>query len=109
VFLGTGEGGNSTASYICPAWAGTRHNIIWSKRQEGRGGLIAWERKDAIIEGIRGLSEQILKTDSRLAVGRLEEVVVDENIITEEEEEAAPGLQLEVESPDTVVLDPAAA
>jgi hypothetical protein len=109
VFLSTGEGGNSTASYICPAWAGTRHNIIWSKRQEGRSGLIAWERKDAIIEGIRGLSEQILKTDSRLAVGRLEEVVVDENIITEEEEEAAPGLQLEVESPDTVILDPAAA
>jgi hypothetical protein len=111
VFLGTsGAEGHSSASYICPAWAGTRHNIVWSKRQEGRGGLIAWERKEAIIEGIRGLSEEILKTNARLAVGRLEEIVVDNIGITEEgEEDAEGGLQLEIESADTVILDPAAA
>jgi hypothetical protein len=126
VFLGTGsEGGYSSAGYICPAWAGARHNIVWSKRQEGWGGLIAWERKEAIIQGIRGLAEEILKFDARLAVGKLEEVVVDDNVITEEEEEEEEevvvddnviteeedeesGLQLEVESPDTVILDPPA-
>lgn len=114
VFLDTGVAeGHSAGGYICPAWAGTRHNIVWSKRQEGRGGLIAWGRKEAIIEGIRGLSEQIVKIDSRLSVGRLEEVVVDDNAIEEEEregeEEDVAGLQLEFESPDTVVLDPTAA
>ena len=87
---------------------GTRHNIVWSKRQEGRGGLIAWERKEAVIEGIRGLSEAVLKTDSRLAIGRLEEVVEGDDIIAEEEEERPPGSQLEVESPDAVIADPAA-
>jgi hypothetical protein len=111
VFLGTGGAeGRSGGGYICPAWAGTRHNIVWSKRQEGRGGLIAWERIEAIIEGVRGLSENILKTDARLAVGRLEEVAVEGNVVSEEEEgDAAGGLQLEVEGPDMVVLDPAAA
>lgn len=109
VFLGpSGAEGHSSGGYICPAWAGTRHNVVWSKRQEGRGGLIAWERKEAIIEGIRGLSEEILKTNTRLAVGRLEEVVVDDDIIAEDEEEDAEGgLQLEVESPDAVILNPA--
>jgi hypothetical protein len=73
--------------------------------------LIAWERKEAILEGIRGLTEEILKTDARLAVGRLEEVVVDDNIIAEEEDSPGTesGLQLDVESPDTVILDPPAA
>jgi hypothetical protein len=112
VFLGTGgEGSSSTGGYVCPVWAETRHKTVWSKRQDGRGGLIAWERKEAIIEGIRGLTEELLKNDARLAVGRLEEVVVDDIVIAEEEEEAAgdeSGLQLDVESPDTVVLDPAA-
>jgi hypothetical protein len=83
---------------------------VWSKRQEGRGGLIAWERIEAIIEGVRGLSENILKTDARLAVGRLKEVAVEDNVVSEEGEgDAAGGLQLEVEGPDMVVLDPAAA
>jgi hypothetical protein len=109
VFLGTGEGGTSGTTYICPAWAGTRHNIVWSKRQEGRCGLIAWERKEAIIEGIRGLTEEILKTDSRLGLRRLEEVIVDDNVIAEEGQDEESGLQLEVESPDTVILDPTAA
>jgi len=111
VFLGTGGAeGNSGGGYICPAWAGTRHNIVWSKRQEGRGGLIALERKEAIIEGVRGLSENILKTDARLAAGRLEEVAVEDNVVSEEEEgDAAGGQQLEVGNPDMVVLDPAAA
>jgi hypothetical protein len=112
VFLGTGgEGASFPGEYICPAWAETRHKTVWSKRQEGRGGLIAWERKEAILEGIRGLTEEILKTDARLAVGRLEEVVVDDNIIAEEEDSPGTesGLQLDVESPDTVILDPPAA
>jgi hypothetical protein len=113
VFLGTaGDGASPAGGYVCPPWAETRHKTVWSKRQEGRGGLIAWERTEAIVEGIRGLAEELLKIDARLAVGRLEEVVVDENVIAEEEEEEAladvSGERLDVESPDTVVVDPAA-
>lgn len=74
VFLGSGEDGGT--GYVCPAWAETRHNIVCTKRQEGKAGLVSLERTDAVVEGIRGLTQEILKMDARLAVGRLEDVVV---------------------------------
>jgi hypothetical protein len=87
VFLGSSEDGGT--GYVCPAWAETRHNIVCTKRQEGKAGLVALERTDAVVEGIRGLTQEILKTDSRLAVGRLEEVVVVDETIAEEAEAEA--------------------
>ena len=83
VFLGSGE--DAGTGYVCPAWAETRHNIVCTKRQQGKAGLVSLERTEAVVEGIRGLTQEILKTDSRLAVRRLEEVVVDESIAEEVE------------------------
>jgi hypothetical protein len=84
---------------------------VYSQRLAGRAGLIAWERKDVVVEGVRGLAKAVQRLDARLRIGELEEVVIH---ATPEEpilEEAAPnpaaeedhGLQLDVESPDTVV------
>lgn len=118
VFLGSDEHG-ANGGYRCPAWAETRHHVVWTKRQEGRGGLISWERGDAIVEGIRGLTKEVLKNDRRLAVGRLDEVVLhqavaergEETVVVEEHEEGEGqgDMQLDVQTPETVILDPIAA
>jgi hypothetical protein len=76
VFLGNadgedGGGGDGTwragHGYRCPAWAESKRRVVWAKRQEGRGGLVARERTDAVIEGIRGIAGEVLKLDGRLA------------------------------------------
>jgi hypothetical protein len=112
VFLGEGgsDGGRADeemgrSDYVCPAWAGTRHNVVWTKRQEGRAGIVALERTDAVVEGIKRLTREVLRLDKRLGVGRFEEVVVGETehhigveALLEEEEEN------DVESPDTIMV-----
>jgi hypothetical protein len=112
VFLGEGgsDGGRAEeemgrSDYVCPAWAGTRHNVVCTKRQDGRAGIVALERTDAVVEGIKRLTREVLRLDKRLGVGRSGEVVVGENehhigveALLEEEEEN------DVESPDTIMV-----
>ena len=99
--------------YVCPAWADPIHDVVFSQRATGKAGLSPWERTDVLITGIRGLAREIDLLDSRLRVKPLEQVVIaEEEVIPEgvEEAEAAEehqegehGMQLDVESPDTVV------
>ena len=97
--------------YMCPAWGEGRHEVVFSQRVSGRPGLVAWERGDVVIEGVRGLASAMMKMDSRLRVEELERVIIGESaeaaILEHVEDEAdvedEHGLQLEVESPDTVV------
>jgi len=105
--------------YICPAWASGHHDVVFSQRVNGRAGLLVWERSEVLVEGIRGLARAIVQVDSRLKVQALQEVVVvpveepireEVEVMTESEfdeyDGSVDGLQLEVESPDTVVAVP---
>lgn len=97
--------------YVCPAWGEPRHDVVFSQRVAGRAGLVAWERGNVVVEGVRGLARAVGRVDSRLQIGELEEVVIDvgaEDAILEEVEpepelENYHGLQLDAESPNTVV------
>ena len=95
--------------YICPAWANAKHDVVFAQRATGKSGLSPWERTDVLIAGIRGLAREIDLLDSRLRVRPLDPVIIAEEAISEEAEEDAPveggghGMQLDVESPDTVV------
>lgn len=115
-------------SYVCPAWASAHHTVLFSQRASGRPGIAPWESVDVLIEGIRGLAREVERVDPRLRIRALEEIVVfDEPIIeadvedeSERERESVDysawsgegeseeggeghGMQLDVESPDTVV------
>lgn len=118
-------------SYICPAWASSHHSILFSQRAPGRPGIAVWEKVDVLVDGIRGLAREVERVDARLKLKPLEEIVVFEEPILEvdgeesgrerdgesvdfsawsgeggsvgEGEEEGHGMQLEVESPDTVV------
>ncbi|KAK0117825.1 hypothetical protein ONS95_012149 [Cadophora gregata] len=112
-------------SYICPAWAAPHHTVLFSQRVAGRPGIAVWERVDVLVEGIRGLAREVERVDPRIRVRPLEEIVVFEEPIIEvdgeesergrdsvdfsawggesEREREGDGMQLEVESPDTVV------
>jgi len=92
--------------YSCPEWGNTRHEVVFAQRVEGKAGLVAWERTEDVINGIRELASAIVGMDERLKVEPLEEVVVapaSGNAIPEEgdDEQYATGMQLDVESPNT--------
>lgn len=55
------------AGYTCPAWGKTHYNVLFSQRVRGQPGLLAWERPHIILDGIRGLANELLKVDKRLA------------------------------------------
>ncbi|POS79620.1 epoxide hydrolase [Diaporthe helianthi] len=52
-------------SYVCPAWANAHYSVLFSQRTRGLPGLLAWERPHVILTGLRGLSAELLKVDSR--------------------------------------------
>jgi hypothetical protein len=102
--------GEEVESYICPAWGQAKHDIVFSQRVSGRPGLVAWEREDVVVEGVRGLATAVTKLDARLRIEELDQVVVDdaaeailENVEPEPELDDDHGMQLDVESPDTVI------
>jgi hypothetical protein len=94
--------------YLCPAWANVKHDVVFAQRATGKAGLSPWERTDVLIAGIRGLAREIELLDGRLKVKPLEAVIAEEETIPEEagvEDSREDGyrMQLDVESPDTVV------
>jgi hypothetical protein len=100
-----GVDGVEGEGYVCPAWAGTRHEVIFAQRVGGRAGLLIWERSEVVIDGIRGLAREVERLDGRLMARDLQEVVIGQETIAEEGviDEEDHGMQLDVESPDTVV------
>lgn len=53
--------------YVCPAWGNAHYNVLHTQRVAGKPGLLAWERPEVIVNGIRGLAREILRLDKRLA------------------------------------------
>ncbi|KAE8446173.1 hypothetical protein EG329_012398 [Mollisiaceae sp. DMI_Dod_QoI] len=105
------DGSDSSLGYICPAWASNSHDLVFAQRVPGNAGLTIWERSDVLLAGIRGLAGAMDALDPafRIHVRTLEGVVVprDERqvpVVEESrEEEEGHGMQLDVESPDTIV------
>jgi hypothetical protein len=98
------DGKGEAENYVCPAWGFARHDIVFSQRVAGKAGLVVWERGDVVVDGIRGLANEVEKLDGRLKIRGLEEVVVSPSRneeIPENENDGA--MQLDVESPDTIV------
>lgn len=95
---------DTSAAYTCPAWARTRYNVLFSQRVSGKPGLLAWERPEVILSGIRGLAKEVSKIDQRLdpvreqAAEPLESIVVDEQAAAQ-----APGGGLK--PPDRPILE----
>ncbi|OTB05846.1 hypothetical protein M426DRAFT_125994 [Hypoxylon sp. CI-4A] len=80
--------------YACPGWAKAKYNVVYTSRTTGRSGLLAWERPEIIVAGVRGIAVSILKTDSRLRpaatpeVAPLEQVVVHSDTAGEQQSPA---------------------
>ncbi|KAH7318452.1 Alpha/Beta hydrolase protein [Stachybotrys elegans] len=53
-------------TYSCPAWAQRHYNVVSSNRVSGQSGLLAWERPEVIVDGVRSLVKEILKSDKRM-------------------------------------------
>ncbi|KAJ4388931.1 hypothetical protein N0V93_006393 [Gnomoniopsis smithogilvyi] len=77
---------DTRARYTCPAWAKTHYNVLFTQRASGDPGLLAWERPELILTGIRGLVREVVKLDQRLEPARQQTaeplasvVVADEN------------------------------
>lgn len=75
--------------YTCPAWGKTHYNVLFSQRVTGKPGLVAWDRPEAILTGVRGLATEVLKVDKRLRPATEEQpaTVPLENVVVEAGEE----------------------
>lgn len=79
-----------TISYVPPAWGKAHYDVVHSQRTSGEPGLLAWERPEVIVTGVRALATEVLKVDDRLkpppveepATALLEQIVVqtDDNL-----------------------------
>jgi hypothetical protein len=100
-------GADGDEDYRCPAWANTRHQVLWAQRIPGCIGIPVWERSSTLVDGIRGLASAVKGVDRRLEVRELEGVVVDDVASGdgggEEERESVLDIQLDIDSPDTTV------
>lgn len=99
------DGEASEAGYLCPAWASSKHVVLFVQRAGGRAGIAAIQRVDEVVDGIRGLAREVERVDGRLRIRPLEEVVVLEEPVVDaiDGEEGELNMQLEVASPATVV------
>lgn len=68
--------------YACPRWADVRYNVLSTNRVTGRPGLLAWERPEIIVKGVRDLAKAILVEDTRMQASEhpggflLEQVII---------------------------------
>lgn len=90
------DGEEASVGYSPPAWGMGRHEVVFVQRASGKAGLLGWERSDVIFEGVRGLARELIKLNDKIQLQRLEGVVVDRD-------DNGHGMQLDVESPDTIV------
>ncbi|KAF7859618.1 hypothetical protein EAF04_008697 [Stromatinia cepivora] len=98
------DGEEGSVGYSPPAWGMGSHEVVFVQRASGKPGLLAWERSDVIFEGIRGLAKEVLRLDDNIQLRRLEGVVVDGELEhRENRDDNGHGMQLDVESPDTIV------
>ncbi|KAK6596718.1 epoxide hydrolase [Botrytis cinerea] len=94
------NGEETAVGYSPPAWGMGMHEVVFVQRASGKAGLLEWERSNVIFEGIRGLANEAIRLDDKIQLRRLEGVVVDRGL---EHLESSHGMQLDVESPDTIV------
>ncbi|KAF4443848.1 hypothetical protein F53441_11307 [Fusarium austroafricanum] len=52
--------------YACPGWANKEYQVIHLNRATGTPGFLAWDRREVIIDGVRGLARAILEKDKRM-------------------------------------------
>ncbi|TLD21117.1 hypothetical protein PspLS_09218 [Pyricularia sp. CBS 133598] len=110
--------------YVCPAWGNSRFEVIFAQRVSGKPGLLAWERPQIIVNGIRELAWTVVKTDKRLTatkpqMARLESVIIDDGKADDRERDrpttatvqpessAAAQITRETEQPTTAELSAA--
>jgi len=102
-FIDTGN------AYIPPAWISSTHDLVFAQRVTGKAGLTIWERSDVLLEGVRGLARAVDAIDPRIRIPPLEEVAIAREVgggledVAEGEEDEEHGMQMDVESPDTIV------
>ncbi|KUJ17726.1 alpha/beta-hydrolase [Mollisia scopiformis] len=105
------DGLDEESGYVCPAWISSSHELVFAQRVPGKARLTIWERSEVLVAGIRRLARAMDALDARFRVRPLDEVVVapddgvivEEREIEEEDEEEGHGMQMDVESPDTIV------
>lgn len=110
----SGSGNQEELGYRPPTWMSKICNLVSTRRWEGRGGLLVWDRPEVVIEGVRGLAKYLVgcetgkrlgwtvidQSNTRTAGGGLIVAIPEDgeavDLMDEDEDDA--------DSPDTVVL-----
>lgn len=79
------------ARYTCPAWANTHYKLLFSQRASGKPGLLAWDRPEIILAGIRGLVKGVSKVGTGLGAHGEQPAESLEGVVVEEQTAAEGG------------------
>lgn len=75
--------------YACPAWGNAHYHVLYSQRVAGKPGLLAWERPEVILTGVRGLARELLKVDKRLQPAPEPQTVPLETVVAADQQDEA--------------------
>ncbi|CCE27773.1 related to epoxide hydrolase [Claviceps purpurea 20.1] len=71
---------SSPGVHTCLAWGRSRFNIVSSQTVAGSPGLLAWDRPEVIVKGVRELAKAIIASDDRLQAAKEPGVAMQERI-----------------------------
>ncbi|KAI1853798.1 hypothetical protein JX266_001782 [Neoarthrinium moseri] len=95
--------------YACPSWANSRYNVVYARRAAGKAGLLAWERPELIVDGIRGLAKEVLRLDPRLRQAVAPATAPLERVVSGDDGAGDPignGVATTMASPEPIVQPP---
>ncbi|GAO16473.1 hypothetical protein UVI_02011160 [Ustilaginoidea virens] len=104
---------SSPDEHTCLAWAKTTYNVVSWQKAPGSSGLLAWERPEVLVAGVRALAKVVFpKDDSRRQAAKeaakkpritsLERVVLGEN---ESARAEGSGTTIRGDAPPTLASD----
>ncbi|KAK6219106.1 hypothetical protein LQW54_002608 [Pestalotiopsis sp. IQ-011] len=79
-------------AYSCPSWANARYHVLYAHRANGKSGLLAWERPELILNGVKGLAKEVSKLDSRFRP-QTQETVPLQQVVAGNDGAAGPGTE----------------
>jgi len=70
--------------YACPGWGNAKYDVVHAERVVGKPGLLAWERPEVIVDGVRGLARKVLERHPKLKPKKDETVPLEGVMVSSE-------------------------
>ncbi|EQL04111.1 epoxide hydrolase [Ophiocordyceps sinensis CO18] len=87
-------------SYACPAWGRRQYHVVACNRVTGRPGLLAWERPQVIVVGVRSLAKAVLAADGRIGASGGPKTTILKRVVVDGGQKAAATTSETIQAPE---------